>query len=148
MAYLNGLVGHHGKFGCCLYYPVPGRHKPNGSHYYPALMMPIDYVMPQCNHKDLPFTLSAVSSSNLYPSNLSFLLKSLNEAQYKKWCLETGITKPTISLGFNPNQIFRIPGCFGSNIMHLGTLNLSDLLVTLWQGVLDHNRDNLPSSWP
>ncbi len=46
MAYLNGLVGHHGKFGCRLYCPVPGRHKPNGSHYYPALMKPDDYVMP------------------------------------------------------------------------------------------------------
>ena len=27
MTYLNGLVGHHGKIGCCLYCPVPGRHK-------------------------------------------------------------------------------------------------------------------------
>jgi hypothetical protein len=34
MAYLNGLVGHHGKYGCRLYCPVPGCHKPNGSHYY------------------------------------------------------------------------------------------------------------------
>ena len=147
MAYLNGLVGHHGKFGCRLYCPVPGRHKPNGSHYYPALMKPVNYVMPGCDHEDLPFALSAVSSSKLYLSNLNFLLKSPNETQYKKRRLETGITKPTIFLGFNPNRILGIPGCFGSDIMHLGTFNLSDLLVALWRGILDHDMDDLPSSW-
>jgi hypothetical protein len=148
MAYLNGLVGHHGKFGCRLYCAVPGRHKPNGSHYYPALMKPVNYVMQGCDHEDLPFTLSAGPSSNLYFSNLNFLLKSPNETQYKKRRLETGITKPTIFLGFNPNRILGIPGCFGSDIMHLGTFNLSDLLVPLWRGILDHDIDDLPSSWP
>lgn len=150
MALLDGLVGHHGKFGCRLYCPVPGRHKPNGPHYYPALMKPINYVMPGCDHEDLPFTLSAVSSSNLYLSNLDFLLKSQNETQYKKRRLETGITKPTIFLGFKPNRILGIPGCFGSDIMHLGTFNLSDLLVSLWRGTLDHrdDMDDPPSSWP
>ena len=43
MAYLNGLVGHHGKFGCRLYCVIPGRHKPNGTHYYPALLKPVDF---------------------------------------------------------------------------------------------------------
>jgi hypothetical protein len=148
MAYFNGLVGHHGKFGCHLYCPVPGRHKPNSFHYYPALTKPVNYVMPGCDHKDLPFTLSAVSSLDLYLSNLNFLLKSPNKTQYKKWHLETGITKTTIFLGFNSNRILGIPGCFGSDIMHLGTFNLSDLLVTLWQGIVDHNKDDLPSSWP
>ena len=132
MAYLNSLIGHHGKFGCCLYCPVPGRHKPNSAHYYPALMKPVNYMMLGCDHEDLPFTLSAVSLSNLYLSNLNFLLKSPNETQYKKQHLETGITKPIIFLGFNSSQILGIPGCFSSDIMHLGTFSLSDLLVTLW----------------
>ena len=148
MAYLNSLVGHHGKFGCCLYCPVPGRHKPNGPHYYPALMKPDDYVMPGCDHKDMPFTLSAISSSDLYLSNLNFLLKSPNETQYRKRRLETGITKPTIFLGFSSDRILGIPGCFGSDIMHLGTFNLSDLLVSLWRGTLDRDPDDLPSGWP
>lgn len=148
MAYLNGLVGHHGKFGCRLYCPVPGRHKPNGSHYYPALLKPVDYVMPGCDHDDLPYTISMVSSSNLYLSNLDYLLKSPNETQYKKRRLETGITKPTIFLGVHPNRILGIPGCFGSDIMHLATFNLSDLLVPLWRGVFDHEKDDPPSNWP
>jgi hypothetical protein len=52
MAYLNGFVGHHGKYGCWLYCSVPGCHKPNGSHYYPALLKPDNYVMRDCDHGD------------------------------------------------------------------------------------------------
>ena len=148
MAYLNGLVGHHGKFGCRLYCPTPGRHKPNGPHYYPALLKPIDYVMPGCDHDDLPYTISMISSSQLYLSNLNTLLKSPNETQYKKRRLETGITKPTIFLGVHPDRILGIPGCFGSDIMHLATFNLSDLVVSLWRGVFDHEKDDPPSNWP
>ncbi|KAF8869902.1 hypothetical protein CPB84DRAFT_1693643 [Gymnopilus junonius] len=32
--------------------------------------------------------------------------------------------------------------------MHLGTFNLADLLVSLWRGVMDHDVDDPPSSWP
>ncbi|KJA13103.1 hypothetical protein HYPSUDRAFT_151950 [Hypholoma sublateritium FD-334 SS-4] len=32
--------------------------------------------------------------------------------------------------------------------MHLGTFNLSDLLLSLWRGTLDHDADDPPSSWP
>ena len=38
MAYINGLVGHQGKIGCCLYCPMKGRWK--GSHYYPICLKP------------------------------------------------------------------------------------------------------------
>ncbi len=104
--------------------------------------------MAGCDHDDLPFTLSAVSSSDRYLSSLKFLLSSPNETQYKRRRLETGITKPTIFLGFSPNHILGIPGCFGSDIMHLGTFNLSDLLVMLWRGAFDHDADDPPSNWP
>lgn len=148
MALLNGLVGHHGKFGCQLYCPVPGWHKPNGPHYYLALLKPVDYVMPGCDHDDLPYTISMVSSSKSYLSNLNHLLKSPNNTQYKKQHLETGIAKLTIFLGVHLNRILGIPGCFSSDIMHLGTFNLSDLLVPLWQGVFNHEKDDPPSNWP
>ncbi|KJA18806.1 hypothetical protein HYPSUDRAFT_144447 [Hypholoma sublateritium FD-334 SS-4] len=32
--------------------------------------------------------------------------------------------------------------------MHLGTFNLSDLLVMLWRGAFDHDTDDPPSNWP
>jgi hypothetical protein len=45
MAYLNGLVGHHGKNGCRLFFTVPGHHKQGGTHYYPALLKPVNYIV-------------------------------------------------------------------------------------------------------
>jgi hypothetical protein len=148
MAYLNGLVGHHGKFGCRLYCIVPGRHKPNGPHYYPALLKPLDFVMPGCDHDDIPHDSLPQTSPQLYFLNLRHVLDSPNETQYKKRRLETGISKPSIFLGIQPARILGIPGCFGSDIMHLGSFNLSDLLLSLWRGVLDHDKDDPPSEWP
>ena len=132
LAYLNGLVGHHGKFGCRPHFPVSGRRKPNGSHYYPALMKPVNYVIPGCDHEDLPFTLSAITKRN-----------SVQETALRNWYNEAHNFSRVQSQSNS-----RDTGCFSSDIMHLGTFNLSDLLVTLWRGTLDHDRDDLPSSWP
>lgn len=148
MAYLNGLVGHHGKFGCRLYCTVPGRHKPNGTHYYPALLKPIDFLVPGCDHGDISHDSLLQSSPQLYFLNLRHVLNSSNETQYKKRRLETGISKPSIFLGIQPTRILGIPGCFGSDIMHLASFNISDLLLSLWRGVLDHDKDDPPSEWP
>jgi hypothetical protein len=35
-------------------------------------------------------------------------------------------------LGLNPNHRLDIPGCFGSDIMHLAALNIPELLIGLW----------------
>ncbi|KAF9470601.1 hypothetical protein BDN70DRAFT_939565 [Pholiota conissans] len=148
MAYQNGLVGHHGKYGCRLYCSVPGRHKPHGSHYYPALLKPNDYIMHGCDHEDISHFVSTSAPSNWYFQNLQFLLQSPNETQYKKRRLETGITKPTIFLGIPNNCILGIPGCFGSDVMHLGSFNLADLLVSLWRGQLDSEGTDPTSAWP
>ena len=53
ITYLNGLVGHHGRTGCRLYCPLKGRHKPGGSHYYPALRKPLNYHVEGCDHDDV-----------------------------------------------------------------------------------------------
>ena len=148
MAYLNGLVGHHGKYGCRLYCPVPGRHKPNGSHYYPALLKPLDYVMHGCDHDDVSHYSSIHTSPKYYLRNLLYLMESPNETQYKKRRLETGITKASIFLGIPANCILGIPGCFGSDIMHLTSFNLADLLVSLWRGQFDHENTDPVSNWP
>ena len=41
LAYLNGLTGHSGAFGCRLYCPVKGHQKVDAPHYYPALLKPL-----------------------------------------------------------------------------------------------------------
>jgi hypothetical protein len=147
MVYLDGFVGHHGKYQCRLYCPVPGRHKPNGPHYYPALLKPVDYVMPGCDHTDISHFVPLVTSQSRYLENLRYLLESPNETQYKKRRLETGITKPSLFLGIPRERILGVPGCFGSDIMHLASFNLGDLIIPLWRGVFDRDRDDPLSSW-
>ncbi|KAF8808612.1 hypothetical protein BYT27DRAFT_7255257 [Phlegmacium glaucopus] len=147
MAYLNGLVGHHGKYGCHLYCSVTGWHKPGGSQYYPALLKPNNYAVQGCNHNNISFVNLLSCSQKDYFLNLRYLMSSPNETQYKKRRLETGISKPTIFLGLQQGQILGIPGCFGFDIMHLGSLNLLDLLINLWCGTLDCDKKDNISTW-
>ena len=147
MAYLNGLVGHHGKYGCRLYCSVTGRHKPGGSHYFPALLKPDNYAVQGCDHEDISFANLPSCSQKNYHSNLHYLMSSPSETQYKKRRLETGISKPTIFLGLQQDKMLGIPGCFGSDIMHLGSLNLPDLLINLWRGTLDCDKKDDVSTW-
>jgi hypothetical protein len=53
MASINGCVGHHGKLACRLYCKMPGRRKPQGTHYYPARFIPNDYNQEGCSHPDV-----------------------------------------------------------------------------------------------
>jgi len=131
MTYLNGLVGHLGKHGCQLYCSITGQHKEGGSHYYPALLKPLNYTVSESSHNDIPLTNLPSCSLSLYHENLQYLLESDNESQYKKHCLQTGISKPSIFIGLQQEKILSVPGC-GSDIMHLAALNIPDLLINLW----------------
>ena len=75
-------------------------------------------------------------------------MASPNERQYKKPCLETGISKSSIFLGLNPQHKVAIPLCFGSDIMHLESLNIPDLLIPLWRGTFDCDKNDSQSNWP
>ena len=83
----------------------------------------------------------------MYWDNLTYLLLSPNEAQYKKRRLETGISKPSIFLGFKTNSTFGVPRCFGSNIMHLLSLNIPDLLIPLWRSTFDCHPSDNKATW-
>lgn len=147
MVYLNGLVGYHGKNGCRLYCGITGRHKPGGSHYYPALLKPHNYQVEGCDHGDIdPYKIAACSSER-YFQNLHHLMSSNNTTQYKKRRLETGIAKPSIFMGLPHASTLGIPGCFGSDIMHLVALNLPDLLLSLWRGTIDCEKTDDRSTW-
>jgi hypothetical protein len=72
---------------------------------------------------------------------------SSNVTQYKKQCLETGIAKLSIFMCLQSDSILDIPGCFGSDIMHLVVLNLPDLLLSLWRGTIDCEPTDNQNSW-
>jgi hypothetical protein len=147
MTYLNGLVGHCGKNGCRLYCSITGRHKLGGTRYYPVLLKPLNYEVLGCDHGDIPFANLPSCSPDLYHQNLRHLLASPKESDYTKRRLQTGISKPSIFLGLQQAKILGIPSCFGSDIMHLAALNIPDLLINLWRGLLDCDPKDNRASW-
>ena len=84
LAYLNGLVGHHGKNGCHLYCGLQGQHNEGAPHYYLALKKPINFDVRGLNHPDVNPSDFAACSLMTYWHNLSYVLLSPNETQYKK----------------------------------------------------------------
>ena len=147
MIYLNGFVGHHGKNGCRLYCGLTGRHKPDAPHYFPALLKPNNYHIHGCDHDDIDIWNLPSCSTQTYQHNLRYLMASRNEAQFRRRRLETGITKPSIFLGLNPSRTLGVPLMFGSDIMHLGSLNIPDLLISLWRGTFDCDKNDSLASW-
>ncbi|GJE92186.1 hypothetical protein PsYK624_083390 [Phanerochaete sordida] len=154
MTYLNGEVGHQGACGCRLYCTQRGRLKVNGTTYYPASKKPFDYETPGSNFPDVnlrarprPDEHPQEAASKRYWCNLKYVLKSENQTQYKNRRRETGIAKPSIFAGLPRNRIFRMPGCFPADIMHLVALNIPELLLKLWRGTLDCEDGDDKSSW-
>ena len=140
MAYINGLVGHQGKIGWRLYCPFPGHRK--GSHYYLVCLKLLDNNTSDNNHNDLnPTTFTSITFSN-YKKSLAYLIESHSLTKYKLHWLKTGIVKPGIFLGLQENHILNIPRCFGYDIMHLVSLNLPDLLISLWHGTITGDKDD------
>ncbi|KAA1466965.1 hypothetical protein DENSPDRAFT_766810, partial [Dentipellis sp. KUC8613] len=153
MAVLDGLVGPQGRLGCRFYCDYPGRRKPGGSQYYPACLKPLDYEIQGCDHDD---TASIASfyyyheiSDNMcrYLRNLQVVRSSRNQAEFRRNRLETGICKPSIFSGLPSSHRLPIPACFPPDLMHLASLNLTDLLLGLWRGVIDCDPDDDKSSW-
>lgn len=144
MAYINGLVGHQGKVGCRLYCPMKGRLK--GSHYYPVCLKP-ESADATSNHPDVQPAEYAHKTFFNYENQLKYVTESPNKTQYKNRRLETGIVKPGIFLGLQPEHTHTIPRCFGYDIMHLISLNIPELLLSLWRGTIETSDRDDRISW-
>ena len=148
MAYLNGLVGHNGAFGCRLYCPVKGRRKDGGTHYYPALLKPSNYTVEGCTHDTIsPSQIPLSSSSTAYQRNLQIVMSSPTDTAYGFNRKNTGISKPSIFSGLPSAKILGIPGCFGHDLMHLVSLNLTDLFYSLWRGKITCEKTDDILTW-
>ena len=130
MADLSGSVGHHGKRGCRLLCRFFGRNKPGGSHYYPALLRPLDSDNPSSNHPDIDVNDIGPVDTKKYKDDLVLVLTSPTNAEYNKRRLETGIKKASIFDGLR--RILELPTCFPGDIMHQPVINLTALMFDLW----------------
>ncbi|KIK76132.1 hypothetical protein PAXRUDRAFT_170804, partial [Paxillus rubicundulus Ve08.2h10] len=78
--------------------------------------------------------------------NLKELISSPNQTQYNKHKMSMGITKAPLILGMSPSCSLGVPYCMTTNIMHLAS-NLSDLLISLWHGMIDCDASDAINSW-
>ncbi|KAJ3006434.1 hypothetical protein NUW54_g3936 [Trametes sanguinea] len=151
MAYLSRMVGHQGGHGCRLYCGFPSRLKPGANTYYPAGSRPDD---PGCNlsgslHADIsPCAYAQVASACVHPvylRNLRTVIESRSGAAYQRNRLKTGIVKPSIFAGLP--QVLPLPACFGMDLMHLITLNLTNLIISLLRRTITCNLTDDKATW-
>ncbi|KAI0054683.1 hypothetical protein BV25DRAFT_1816712 [Artomyces pyxidatus] len=149
MALLDGMVGHSGRCGCRFYCTLRGRHKRGAPHYYPACLKPDLYHIPGCDHDDVSLRsliyVTSAETETRYKANLDVVVKSSNSTQYKKNRLETGICKPSLFSGLP--RFLGIPAGFPADLMHLASLNLTDLLLSLWRGTIDCDKRDDKATW-
>ena len=147
LAALHGQVGHHGMYGCREYCGLRGRHKPGGPHYYPALLKPLDYDIEGCSHNDIDVYKLPMASSRMYTRNLRQLVASRTDAQFRQTRKETGLCKPSIFMGLSPSHSSGLPGCLAIDHMHIISINLPDLFVSLWRGTIDCDKTDSKDLW-
>ncbi|PCH33287.1 hypothetical protein WOLCODRAFT_62295, partial [Wolfiporia cocos MD-104 SS10] len=148
MTYLNGLVGHSGAQGCRIYCPLKGRHKPGSGYYYPACLKPDNYNVANCSHEDIePQILDSVKASKQYYDNLTRVLGARTDREFQQLCLETGIAKPSLFGGLPLRSTLGLPACFPADIMHLITINIPDLFISLWCGTIQCDPNDDRSTW-
>ncbi|KAF8834910.1 hypothetical protein BDN67DRAFT_992559 [Paxillus ammoniavirescens] len=117
LIYWDGMVRHCMKNSC----------RTQQSHYYPALLKPINRACIGSNHNNI--------NAQSYADNLLKLISAPNQRQYEQCRLETGISKPPLIPGLYPTRSLGVPLCMMTDIMHLAG-NLSDLLISIWCGLM------------
>jgi len=149
MAELNGWVGHHGRNGCRVLCSMPGRHKPGAGTYYPAMLRPHgdpSALPPGSAHPDVSINSITTPSPAEYNERLCCVLGSTSTYEYVNNRKETGICKPSIVSALL--KAIPVPKCFPADTMHLFVLNISQLLISLWRGSIDHSKEDHPNTWP
>jgi hypothetical protein len=140
MAELNGWVGHHGRNGCQILCPMPGRHKPGAGTYYPIVLKPNGSLPPGSSHSDIDI------NSITTPSPDEYVLGLTSNRDYECCRRETRICKLSIVSAL-PKSI-PVLKCFPADTTHLFGLNLSQLFVSLWCGNIDHAPNDDQKTWP
>ena len=147
MMHVTGLVGYHGKHRCHLYCGLARCCEPQGKQYFSALLKPVNYDVKGCTHRDVDIRYLLRPSYDQYKINLCHLVTSSNESQYHTQHLAIGILKPSIFSGLSSSSTLALTKSAGSDIMHLGMLNLSDLMISLWRGTIDCTKPDDRSTW-
>jgi hypothetical protein len=110
------------------------------------MLKPHGSVPPGSSHPDIDINSITTPSSDKYNARLYHVFGSTSTCKYEGHRKETGICKPSI-ISALPKSI-PVPKCFPADTMHLFGLNLSQLLVSLWRGSIDHGQEDNLTTWP
>ena len=147
MALLSGSVGHHGRKGCRLLCGFVGRNKVRGSHYYPALLLPLYLEANRTSsHPDVNITDLPNADPGQYRRELNEVIASRNPTEFSRRRFDSGIGKPSIFDGIP--RILPLPACFAGDLMHQPVINIAALLFDLWCARPDLRSADSSSSWP
>jgi hypothetical protein len=147
MTEIDGRVGHHGAHGCRLGCPMKGRHKPHTGHYFAVHLKPNNYTIDDCNHPDIDIRNLGTLSSVNYQQDLSKVISSKDQTEYERNRKETGISKPSILSGLVEELMLPLPRCFSLDLMHLLLINLGELMIPLWRGIMKCDPTDNRTSW-
>ncbi|KAG1799205.1 uncharacterized protein HD556DRAFT_1204152, partial [Suillus plorans] len=98
------------------------------------------------DHADISVFCLPPGGSQEYADNLRHLVPSPSQRQLEMRRTETSITKPPLILRLNPSRCLGVPNCTTTDIMHLAD-NLSDLLISLWRGMIDCAATDDVTTW-
>jgi hypothetical protein len=132
LVHLNGTVGHSGKNRCRMYCGILSQRKRDGTHYYPALLMPWDHCAEGSDHPDINVFHLPTGGQQDYVRNLFTIVSSSSARQCDIRKTETGLTAAPLILGLQPPRSLGRPLSMTTDSMHLMT-NLSTLLIGLWR---------------
>jgi hypothetical protein len=83
----------------------------------------------------------------MYFKNLHRLVPCITDAQFKLVCKETGLCKPSLFVGLSQQHSSGLPGCLAIDHMHIIAINLPNLLVGLWCGTIDCDKNDSKELW-
>jgi hypothetical protein len=131
---------------------MANRRKTGASTYYPVRFKPDNFSVNGCDHDDIHLAplldgFDPEEAADRYKNNLRYVEEAPNKSQYEKRRLATGISKPTIFSGLDPEHNLGIPDIFGLDFMHLPTLNITDLFFNLWRGLLECDKNDKRALW-
>lgn len=157
---LSGQVGHKGALSCRLACGMKGRRTEKNSRYYPARLRVTIRVKPKstgppqtlkplpANHDDIDISAIGGPDPDKYESDLRILLVSRTIKGYNEARRLTGISTPSLCLGFQTTAMFRMPMCFPMDLMHLISINIPQHLIHIWRNSSDVKIPFLPNEKP
>jgi hypothetical protein len=145
MVHLDGLVGHSSAYGCQVSCGMQGQHQAGKPQYFPVLLKPNKYTVPGCDHSNIDPRILAIGSSEEYQRKISWLQDAGNNREFAQRRFASGLVKPTI-LSRLPRSLGAL-ALFGIDLMHLTTLNLTLLILDMFQGIIPCATSNNKNNW-